>query len=124
MKYDVTVRVWANVEMEVEAKTERAAKLIGENYWSDENVDYQVEEVEVIEKYKYLENIKKQRGFPLFTHKVKYINNHTEVYHAWRYYMRNDKIKEEIIQLELSINNLSCEKMEQLIKLQIACLKG
>jgi len=38
--------------------------------------------------------------------------------------MRNDKIKLEIQQLELSIKNLSLEEMEQLIKLQIACLKG
>ena len=37
-------------------------------------------------------------------------------------YMRNDKIKLEIQQLELSIKNLSVEEMEQLIKLQIACL--
>ena len=36
--------------------------------------------------------------------------------------MRNDKIKLEIQQLELSIKNLSVEEMEQLIKLQIACL--
>ena len=35
--------------------------------------------------------------------------------------MRNDKIKQEIQQLELSIKNLSVEEMEQLIKLQIAC---
>jgi hypothetical protein len=35
--------------------------------------------------------------------------------------MSNDKIKQEINQLELSINNLSQEEMEQLIKLQIAC---
>ena len=38
--------------------------------------------------------------------------------------MRNDKIKLEIQQLELSIKKLTQEKMEQLIKLQIDCLKG
>ena len=35
--------------------------------------------------------------------------------------MRNDKIKEEMQQLELSIKKLSQEEIEQLVKLQIAC---
>ena len=48
-KYNVTVHVWATVEMEVEAETKEEAEQIGQDYWSDENVEYEVDEIDVHE---------------------------------------------------------------------------